>query len=144
MTQIRSDTMAREIGSTGLFGFAGTTIMWNCCCRSETLDILHLEHFDWENDCLKLTILKTKMDQGGVDADIFSPRTRHIFAAPNKPMSCPILAIALYAFSQSRMRTCHTKFFLGNDQKQRFGQVLRRVLSTEDMQEEVWRDVGKC
>ncbi|EKX31310.1 hypothetical protein GUITHDRAFT_83216, partial [Guillardia theta CCMP2712] len=34
------------------------------------------------------------------------------------------------------MRISHTKFFLGNDQKQRFGQVLRRVLSTEDMQEE--------
>ncbi|EKX40809.1 hypothetical protein GUITHDRAFT_113076 [Guillardia theta CCMP2712] len=122
----------REHGATGLFGYAAATFLWNCCCRSETLDELHMEHFDWRNDSLVLTIVKSKNDDAGNSVDMISQQVRHVFAAPHQPHTCPILALALYTIAQPRGYGNSTKFFPGNDQKQRFSKVLQRVLSCMD------------
>jgi hypothetical protein len=55
--------------ATGIFCFANSALQWNLLCRSETLDRLHLPHFDWVNDSLKITVVRHKKDLGGTDKD---------------------------------------------------------------------------
>jgi len=102
--------------------------MWNLVCRSESLDILHLEHFDWENDCMKVVLLKTKKDQCGIGTDMRSTRIKHVFASPYTPEMCPILILGLYIFAtrHGQLSFSGTKLFPGSDQKQRFCTLLQR------------------
>lgn len=76
-------------GYIGLMCWVSSVLMMNCICRSETLDTLHLEHFAWENDSLKVSCMKTKKDQGGVS----QYKDKYLFSAPHNPLGCPILAI---------------------------------------------------
>eukprot|EP00960_Hanusia_phi_P061990 765009-Hanusia_phi.AAC.1 len=131
----------QEQGNTCLFGFAATTLMWNCCSSSEILDCIHLQHMDWSNDCLKLTVLKSKKDQAGTGTDFSSPRIRHIFPAPLQPSTCPILAMALYTFTQHRYQET-TKLFPGTGQKQRFCQLLQRIITGKGMNEADWEAIS--
>eukprot|EP00960_Hanusia_phi_P072503 767803-Hanusia_phi.AAC.5 len=132
----------QEQGKTCLFGFAATTLMWNCCCRSETLDCLHLQHMDWYNDCMKLTVLKTKKDHAGTESDIFTPRIGHIFPAPLQPSTYPILAMALYTFTQRQRYQETTNRFPGIEQKQRFCQLQQRIIIGKGMNKADWEGIG--
>jgi len=114
--------------STGLFGFANSTLQWNLLCRSETLDRVHLPHFDWANDSLKVTIIRTKKDLAGASQS----KEKHVFANPLNPQLCPILALGLYVLTKDRNRRQNAsgKFFEGAEQKHRYANNLRNIIAT--------------
>eukprot|EP00960_Hanusia_phi_P047178 758268-Hanusia_phi.AAC.1 len=82
-----------ESGNTWAFGWARLTLLWGLICRSESLDVLHLEHVMWDNDCMRIFLLGTKTDQAGIGTDLRSNRFKHLYAAPNAPETCPVLAL---------------------------------------------------
>jgi hypothetical protein len=116
--------------SVGILCFTCSVLQWNNISRSEVLDRLHLPHFDWTNDCLKLTIVKSKKDQSGS----YQGREKHLFANPFRPEICPILAIGLYTIAKDRnfVTNAKSKFFEGADQKHRYANMFRKVLESND------------
>jgi hypothetical protein len=115
----------------GIMCWACSVLQWNCICRSETLDALHYEHFDWVGDALKITVLKTKKDQAGTGIG----REKMLHSNPQQPALDPILACAVYSMavpSTATTRTQSSKFFSGNDQRQRYSNILRKVLEEYD------------
>jgi hypothetical protein len=112
----------------GILCWTCSVLQWNCICRSETLDALHYEHFDWVGDALKLTVLKTKKDQGGTGIG----REKMLHSNPYRPVMDPVLACAVYSMavpSTAETRKS-TKFFVGNDQRQRYGHIMGKVLDS--------------
>lgn len=53
-----------------------------------------LEHISWEEDALTICFPTHKGDVEGNDGT-----PKHVYANPNSPHVCPILALALYIFS---------------------------------------------
>ena len=68
--------------------------LWNLMARANSISMLCFEHLSWENDSLLIFMPKQKGDQDGSRA--FG---RHVFANPNDPVLCPILALGLHVFS---------------------------------------------
>lgn len=77
-----------------LFSHIFSVFAWNLFARSNSVANIMLNHINWENDCLLITLPKHKGDQEGANV---SPK--HVYANPGKPEICPILALAIYAFS---------------------------------------------
>jgi hypothetical protein len=67
------------------------TLSWNLCARSDTTASIHSTHLEWEGDCLKVGIAKSKRNYGT------SAVYYHVFANPLSPAICPILALAIHA-----------------------------------------------
>ena len=67
--------------------------LWSLMSRSDSIDQLTFHHLEWEGDCMKITEQSTKSDQGG--EKIFG---KHMYANPNNPSVCPILALAVALF----------------------------------------------
>lgn len=64
------------------------------------------------NDSLKVTVVKSKKDQGGVAIG----REKHLKANPKNPALCPVFAVGLYTFTKDRHRdsAVNSKFFCGS------------------------------
>lgn len=77
-----------------LFSHVFMVLAWNLFARSHSVASIMLNHINWENDCLLLTLPKHKGDQEGTNV---SPK--HIYANPFKPEICPILSLAICVFS---------------------------------------------
>lgn len=71
-------------------------LQWNMIARSESVAAIMVNHINWDNDCMILTIPREKTKQDG-DRTV----RRHIYANPHEPMLCPILATAVLVFSHS-------------------------------------------
>ena len=141
-----SEERGAELGSNGLFGHVAATLMWNCCCSSSCLDGLNLNHFDWIGDSLKLTIIEP-VDEGHEESSnsnsgAVNTRTVSVFATPFSPETCPILALALYAFTHHRYWEGNN-FFLGSAQKQRFGFIVQGTIPQAELQADEWRELGE-
>ena len=67
-------------------------------CMSHNTAGLHLEHLDWENDCLVIKFAKHKSDQVGASSDV----KKHVYAKPENPVICPILRMAVLSFCTKR------------------------------------------
>jgi hypothetical protein len=57
-----------------------------------------LQHVDWREDCLVITLAKHKGDQSGEGLS----NEKHIYANPLNPSICPILALAVLIFCTHR------------------------------------------
>ena len=107
------------------FGWAFLTVMWSLMSRSDSIDQLTFHHFEWDGDCMKITEQSTKSDQGG--EKIFG---KHMYANPNNPTVCPILALAVALFM--RPQTGSMQVFIGTNGKDRFGNLLHVMLAALD------------
>ena len=57
--------------------------------------LTHLFHITWEDDCLAFRFAKRKTDQTGRNSD----QVCHVYATPDKPAICPVLALSTYVFA---------------------------------------------
>ena len=113
--------------STVVFGWAFLVIMWNLMSRSESVDSLMLQHIDWDCDALIIEEQGHKGDQTGENK--FG---KHVYANPEHPDKCPILAFATLLFSFPTRPNGKQQVFAGTNSKDRFGHLLQRVLSSLD------------
>ena len=88
--------------------------------RSEQIDLIHLQHMSWQDDCLVVKIHKSKKDQAGEGEQGGICTGRHVFACPSSPELCPILALALLIFCTPRGGVGSSKLFQGRNQRERF------------------------
>ena len=63
---------------------------WNLCARSDTTSFIHSSHLDWEGDCLKIGIAKSKRNYNT------SAVYYHVYANPLYPLVCPVLSLAVH------------------------------------------------
>ena len=76
-------------------------LKWNLMARSENVVDCHVSHIYWSNDSLVFHFAKNKLDQTGKNTD----QVWHVYATPDNPCTCPILALACYLFSNPGVLT---------------------------------------
>jgi hypothetical protein len=116
--------------STSVFGWCFHVLMWNLMSRSESVDALMLQHVDWDGDALTIEEQGHKGDQTGENK-----YPKHIYANPNQPSKCPILALAVQFFSFPQRLQGQQQLLAGTNSKDRFGNLLRGVLLKLDENE---------
>ena len=50
---------------SGIMNWCMCCLQCNLMSRCETLDLIHLSHISWAEDCMKIKIAKQKKDQAG-------------------------------------------------------------------------------
>jgi len=133
----------KEEGEEYLFARCFLTLEWNLMARSESIVHAHFFHITWEDDCLAFRFAKSKTDQTGRNSD----QVWHVYATPEKPATCPVLALATYVFANPGLTNVENSFgerigeddadgrnpsggrlFPGGDQYGRFMDCLRRII----------------
>jgi hypothetical protein len=90
-----------------------------------------LQHVDWREDCLVITLAKHKGDQSGEGLS----NEKHIYANPLNPSICPILALAVLIFCTHRGQSTRLQqLYNGKNSEQRFGKILKVILNLIDSQ----------
>lgn len=135
------ELFSKEDGEEFIFGRCFVTLEWNLMARSESVVYANFFHVTWEDDCLVFRFPKSKTDQTGRNRD----QLWHVYATPNNPATCPVLALATYIFtnpgltqrnfmddsanSQDREDGDNTgRLFPGGDQYGCFMDCLRRIV----------------
>ena len=85
----------KEEGEEFLFARCFLTLEWNLMARSERVVYANFFHVTWEDDCFVFRFARSKTDQTGRNRD----QLWHVYATPNNPATCPILALATYIFA---------------------------------------------
>ena len=93
--QLMCELFMREEGEEFIFACSFLTLEWNLMARSENVVHAHMFHITWENDSLVFRFVKSKGDQTGRNRD----QAWHVYANPNNPAVCPVLAMACYVFA---------------------------------------------
>jgi hypothetical protein len=126
----------KEEGEEFLFARCFLTLEWNLMARSESIVTANFFHITWEDDSLVFLLAKSKTDQTGRNTN----QVWHVYATPDKPATCPTLALATYVFSNPGLTNiCGESFnmdddvgssrlFPGGDQYGRFMACLHRVI----------------
>jgi len=139
----------KEEGEEYLFARCFLTLEWNLMSRSENIVHAHLFHITWEDDCLAFHFAKSKTDQTGRNSD----QVWHVYATPDKPATCPDLALATYLFANPGLTNVENftgtdedgnpsgRLFAGGDQYGRFMDCLHRVIENN---QEVFLPLGVC
>ena len=113
----------------GIFANLFTKFAVNTIGRSDNIDDLLLDKFDWEEDALTIQFASTKPDQAG---EITADRKR-LFANPYKPEICTILSLSIHTWCTRRSSTDECKFlFNGINQDTRYYQILTHTLEEID------------
>jgi hypothetical protein len=108
-----------------VFMWSYFTLLWNLMSRSDSVDTLMEEHFDWEGDAMKIQEQGHKSDATGKEK-----YWKHVYANPLNPFICPVLALAVHIFSIAAHSTnINHKIYDGTNSKDRFGRNLSSTLS---------------
>ncbi|OWY99979.1 hypothetical protein PHMEG_00028928 [Phytophthora megakarya] len=119
-------TTKSQAWSAVLFGWGFFVLMWNVMSRADSVDTIMLQHMEWVDDCRVVEEQGHKGDQTG--AEKFG---KHVYANPYQPSQCTILALAVHLFScPERSISGKQQLFIGSDNKDRFGRMLRRVIKS--------------
>lgn len=101
------------------------TLQWSLMSRSDSIDSLMLQHFDWEIDSMIIEEQGHKGDQTGDNK-----YGKHVYANPLNPVICPILALAVYIFTTTNINRSKTnQLYPSSDNKSRFGNGLSEELN---------------
>jgi hypothetical protein len=130
-----------------LFAHCFLTLEWNLMSRSDNIVHAHLFHITWEDDCLAFCFAKSKTDQTGRNSD----QVWHVYATPNKPATCPVLALVTYVFANPGLTNVEHftetdgdgnpsgRLFPGGDQYGHFMDCLHRIIdSNQDEFLQTW------
>lgn len=111
---------------TAIFARAYLTLTWNLICRGESTQGVCIKHLDWVGDACPLYFSHQKNDQEG--SRNFKPR--HIYANPDDPTICSVLAIFEYltVFPEVLCDPDGRLFPGAEDQEKRFGLLESRRL----------------
>ena len=124
-------TQSSRVGS--LFPHTFIVLAWNLFARSHSVAALMLNHFEWKDDALMVTVPKHKGDQEG--ARIYP---LHVYANPIQPEICSILALAIHVIciqyhhtgSVDEEGTRGWKLFGGSNMEGRFSNWLQDSMKT--------------
>ncbi len=132
----------KEEGEEFIFAHCFLTLEWNLMARLESIVFAYLYHITWENDCLVFCFAKSKTDQTGRNKD----QVWHVYATPDNPAPCPVLALACYIFAnpglteqiyesavtgeeaEGNVGQSAGRLFPGGNQYDRFMDCLHRVI----------------
>ncbi len=90
--------------------------------------MLMYEHISWQDDSLTVRMFVKKHDQEGKDC-----KPKHVFANPVKPSICPVLALAVYIFTNGPLRPGAKMLVFSNTvAEDRFGKWLRGVMMSQE------------
>ena len=81
----------KAVADGNVFLWCWEVLQWNLCCRSVNVETVRLEHMGFSGDAFRFKFKRAKNDQGG-DLD----HTKHVYANPLQPVTCPVLAWAVY------------------------------------------------
>lgn len=80
---------------TPSFAHLFVVMCWNLVARSFTIANLRYDHITWEGDAMVIALpLEAPGEPGEIDKG-----SRHLYANPDDPDICPILALALHKFT---------------------------------------------
>ena len=130
MTKIPTDGANGLSWSTIVFGWSFCVIMWNLMSRTESVDRLMLQHIEWDGDALIIEEQMQKGDQRGENK--FG---KHLYANPDQPEICPVLALGLLLFCYPNRPNGKQQLFAGTNSKDRFHHLLNRLLQSIEFSE---------
>ncbi|GFH55956.1 hypothetical protein CTEN210_12433 [Chaetoceros tenuissimus] len=102
---------------------------WSLMKRAENCVNAKINHIYWNNDCLVFEFAKEKGKQKG---DCFGPW--HVYANPQKPHICPVLAFAKYIASFPEVLEEGHSLFEGSGQYRRYNDRFLHVLAELEAQ----------
>jgi hypothetical protein len=86
-----------------------------------------LQHIDWREDAVIVTFARHKGDQTGEGLG----NEKHMYANPNNPQICPVLALAVLIFTKHRIGDALLSQLLeDHGSKKRFNKILNSVVKT--------------
>ena len=110
----------------GIFGWCITLLCWNLIARSGSVSAIMFCHLGWVGDAMTVVFPRHKGDPEGKQAD-----PKHVFANPNQPAICVILALAVYVFTMGvRAPGSSPKLFAQKENTEhRFSEWMKYILS---------------
>lgn len=96
----------KEEGEEFIFARCFLALEWNLMARSENIVHANVLHISWDNDSLVFRFVKTKNDQTGRNKD----QRWHVYATPENPTTCPVLAMACYLFANPGILSSSSSF----------------------------------
>ena len=118
----------------GIFAHLYLVLTWNLACRSNSTCNIKLSDIVWSTsfDSFHIMFRHSKTDPTGNDARY----PRHIFANPDNPVVCPVLALGLYftcCFSTDGLNP-NTFLFPGGKQERRFSDIFGKELEVHELE----------
>jgi len=112
--------------SNRTFMWSYMTLLWNLMTRNESVDDLLEDHFDWTGDAMLIEEQGHKGDQCGEEK-----YWKHVYANPQHPEICSVLALAVHQFCSEYRPLSGTnhQIFDGTNSKDRFSKNLAQCLS---------------
>ena len=107
----------------GIFAQLFTKLSVNTIGRSDNIDDLLLEQFDWANDNFTVGFCTTKSDQTGERTS----EKKRLFGNPMKPEICVIYGLAIYTWCKRR-NPGDRHLFDGVDQNKRYYNILMNAV----------------
>jgi hypothetical protein len=115
-----------ENWSISIFCWSFLTMMWNLMSRSDSVQNLMLEHLSWSEDALIVEEQGHKGDQTGSER-----YGKHVYANPDNPSICPILAYSVNVFCErNRQGPGSHQLYFGTDTKGRFNHNLGKLVQS--------------
>ncbi len=116
----------------GIFGHLFLVLCWNLIARCNSVATLLFRHISWENDAMIVVFPSHKGDQEGRSA-----LPKHVFANPENPDMCPLLALAIFVFTIGHRREgSRPALFTTNDDEgaveSRFTKYLRSIIGDNE------------
>ena len=118
-----------ESRSDYLFAHAFLTLEWNLMARSDNCLRMHVSHVQWYGDSLQFFFGTHKRSQTGEN----SSEPWHVYANPENPFICPILALSKYVFANPDLvNDGKNLLFPGEHQYERFIKIFNKAISSND------------
>lgn len=111
----------------GVFAYCYLVLTWNLACRGGNTANIRFQDISWSSsfDAFAISFAHSKTDQLGEEAKYL----RHMYANPNTPLICPVLALSIYLSSSFNTLQGNADYlFPGKDQSCRFSTILTNVL----------------
>lgn len=113
------------------FAHAYGVLQWNLMSRAGTVADIHSSRITSTEDSLLIYNATTK---SGTE---FTAEPIHLYANPEEPAICPVFALSLYWLESGPCNVAigpDGKLFPGTAQAHRFGDILRSLLETKEME----------
>lgn len=106
---------ASNSGNEAIMAHSFVTLCWNLVARASIISDLLWNNIGWNGDCLTVLYEKGKCNQDGS-----KKVPRHVFANPDDPIICPILALGLKLCCESYVSKETIRVFSSNAPEKAF------------------------
>lgn len=116
---------AKKNFAQSTFCWVFIVLCWNLMARSASVSAIMFEHIHWRGDAMTITFPKHKGDQDAKDG-----KPKHVFANPLNPAICPVLALAIFVFTNGPRREGSQRLLFGKacNAETRFSDWIRAIL----------------